>query len=1061
MRSPASEAERRQLTVLFCDLVDSTRIAAAVGDEAWLGLLRAYQERTAGVIERFDGSVAQYLGDGVLAYFGFPKAHEDDAERAVRAGLAIADEIAAQRTELEARYGRGLSTRVGIHTGPVVVGEVGSGQRHETLAVGETTNLAARIQGAADPDTVVVSDATLRLVRGIFVTADHGAHEFKGFHAPVRLHRMVRPSGARSRLDPAAPQGRTPFVGRTREIDLLLERWRRAREGHGQVVLLGGEAGMGKSRLVATFRERIVAERHRWIEVHASKFHSHTAFYPLIELVERTLDLRTEERLELKLSRISEGIEAAGLAPSEAVPLFSSLLGLPGPGRDAPVPTSAERKRIRTRETLVEWLLALAQPEPIVLVVEDLHWIDPSTLEVLDVLVDRVKRSPVLLLPTFRTNFEPPSWRRTHVTHVTLPPLTPRETREMIEGVTGGRPLPTIVCDRVIKETDGVPLFVEEFTRTVLEAGLRTDRAGGDGPTGLLADYTVPTTLQDSLMARLDCLGPAKQVAQAAAVLGRNFSNELLAALLADARPLTDDLTQLVDAGILRRTGWPEGTAYSFRHALIQETAHGSLLKATRRRFHARAVRVIETQFPALAIGEPERLAWHCEEAGLIEKAADYCRLAGEEAAQRSANAETTRHLTRGIELLRAVPEDTSRNELELVLQIELGTTLIATKGWGRPETAAAHERARALCVGIGDSPHLFRVMRGLITFYTSTAELETAHDLAKRLLELAERSDDSSLLLLAHEQLGILEYFLGNPSAALEHYQLAIALYDPAVHQRLTHVHGEELSVFTRIWMAWALWILGLPDRAMETSRTALEFGVASCHPFSHAYALLWTAILHVMRREPEQAGELAQQAIAISEPGGFAFVLAGARLVDAWAHLQRTVKSSLRVAAADALQESVIRLGDTGNKVNGSMILGYLAQAHGDVGRNEKALSCVEAGLALSETAGERHWDAELHRIRGALLLRDRGRENEAESQFRRAIEIARSQRAKSLELRAAVSLGRLWHSQGQPERCRELLAPALADFTEGFDSSDLAQARALLEAASTGGGPTPLRR
>jgi class 3 adenylate cyclase/tetratricopeptide (TPR) repeat protein len=1051
-KTPDAEAERRHLTVLFCDLVDSTRIASQVGDERWLGLLRAYQERAADAIERFDGSVAQYLGDGVLAYFGFPKAHEDDAQRAVHAGLAIAEEMATRRTDFEARYGQGLSVRVGIHTGPAVVGELGSGESHETLAVGETANLTARIQSAAEPDTVLVSDATLRLVRGIFVTTDVGRHELKGVRRPVRLHRVLRPSGARSRLDAASSEGLTPFVGRADEIELLLEQWRRVHEGHGQVVLIGGEPGIGKSRLLQVFRERLIDESHAWIECRASNLDRHTAFHPLSELLDEMLDLRNEAAAEEKLERLAAGLDAAGLAPSETVPLFARLLGLAPSGREEPLPTSADVRRHRTIEALVEWLLALARPQPAVLVFEDLHWTDSSTLEVLGRLIERVARAPMLLLPTFRTPFEPPWSQEPHVQRVALRSLTHHETEAMVEGIMGGRSLPPLVLDRVIQETDGVPLFVEEFTRMVLESGLLVEHEGRYERADPLPEYAVPATLQDSLMARLDHLGPAKGVAQLAAVLGRDFSYELLAAVSSASQPLESDLEELVRSGILERRGGRDGPAYSFRHALIQETAYGSLLGATRRTWHARVVGVMEAQFPKTVTAEPERLAWHCEEARLIEKAARYYGAAGERAAQRSASAEAIRHLTRGIDLLRAQPDAASQSELELMLQIELGTTLVATKGWGSPEAAAAHERARALCEQLGDPPELFRVMRSLITFYTATAELGTAHDLATRLIRLAERSGESSLLLLSHEQLAILEYFLGNPSSALEHFERAIALYDPSKHRDLTHRYGEDLGVFTRIWTAWALWILGRPEQAVERSREALALGAAASHPFSHAYALLWSAILHVMRREPALAAELARQAIAIAEAGGFAFVLAGGRLVAAWAQVEQPPPEVGRETAVEAYRECVTQLGTTGNKANGPLILAYLADAHHRVGRDEEALTYVDAGLALSQTTRQRHWDAELHRMKGTLLLRGDDSKG-AEEEFDRAIEIAREQRAKSLELRAAVSLGRLWQARRQPERCRALLARVLAEFNEGFDTPDLVTARTLLESA---GGP-----
>lgn len=1051
--SASGRAERRQLTVLFCDMVGSTRIAAELGAEDWREMLRAYQQSVAGVVERFDGSVAQYLGDGVVAYFGHPSAHEDDAERAVRAGLAIVEAVAARSPELEARYGRALAVRVGIHTGPVVVGEVGSGERYETLAVGATTNVAARVQAEAGPDTVLISAATLRLVRGIFVTDDLGPHDLKGLAAPVQLYRVLGSTGASTRLDVASIEGLTPFVGRGEQVDLLHESWRLAREGRGQVVLLGGEAGIGKSRLVREFRNRLANESQRWIECRASKFHRHSAFHPLSQLIEETLSLESGSPAEEQLSQLAEELGAAGLEPSEAVPLFASLLGLPLPERESPFAVSAEARRRLMLEALSKWLLALAEPQPVVLVIEDLHWIDSSSLDLLGLLIDRVSNAPVLLLPTFRPSFEPPWPVESHVRSVTLNPLTRAQTDAMVQGVTGGTSLPDAVRDQVVSKTDGVPLFVEEFTQTVLESGLLARHEDQYEETGPIPNFAVPSTLQDSLMARLDRLGPAKNVAQLASVLGRDFSGELLAAVATDAQSLDRDLHLLVSAGILQRTVASTSASYTFKHALIQETAYQSLLKATRRAWHARVANAMERHFAAQAVAEPERLARHCEEGGLIEKGVSYYQSAAEQARQRSASSETIRHLSRGIELLRTLPESLARSKRELMLQIELGMTLVATEGWGSRDAEAAYRRARALCDHIGELPQVFRVMRGLITFYSARAELGTAHDLAERLMQLAEQAGESHLLLLAHQQLGILRYFEGKPTEALEQFEQAIALYDPAEHRYLTQLHGEDLGVFARIWMAWPQWLLGHPDQAVDTSREALELGEQVNHRFSLAYAFVWTAILHVMRREPERAREMAERAISISERQGFAFLLAEGELVRAWSRLQAPLDARAMKAAAAEFKECVARVGGRGILANGPMMVGYLADSYHRAGQYPQALASVNAGLALSQATGQMQWDAELHRMKGEFLLHEQGDEDEVEQLFHRGLEIARSQKALSLELRVAVSLGRLWKKQGQPARARELIAPIYAQFTEGFDCPDLVEARSLLGELDSG--------
>jgi predicted ATPase len=1045
---PSGEAERRQLTVLFCDMVASTQNADELGAEQWREMLRDYQRIVAGAVERFDGSVAQYLGDGVVAYFGHPSAHEDDAERAVRAGLAIAEAVVARRGELEARYGRGLAIRVGIHTGPVVVGNIGSGKRQETLAVGATTNVAARIEAEAEPDAVLISAATLRLVRGIFVTEDLGPRELKGLASSVQLHRVIRPTGASTRLDVAAIEGLTPFVGRDEELDLLHESWCEAREGRGQVVLLGGEAGIGKSRLVQVFRERLANESHRWIECRASSFHSHTAFHPLSKLIAETLGPQPGQPAEQQLSRLAEGLASVGLDPSEAAQLFASLLGLPISEHESPFAVTVDARRKLTLEALSNWLLALAEPQPVVLVIEDLHWLDSSTLDLLQVLINRVPNAPVLLLPTFRPSFEPPWALESHAKRVTLNPLTNAETDAMMMGVIGGASLPAGVRDQVVRRTDGVPLFVEEFTQTVLESGVLAKHEDPYEETGPIPTFSVPATLQDSLMARLDRLGPAKNVAQLAAVLGRDFSRALLGAVATDAQSLERDLSLLVSAGILQRLGESAEASYTFKHALIQDTAYHSLLKATRRTWHARLADAMELHFPARALAEPERLAWHCEEGDLIDKAVGYYQSAAEQAQQRSASSETIRHLTRGIELLQTLPESLARRARELQLQIELGMIVAATEGWGSAGAEAAYRRARELSEHIGELPQVFQVTRGLVIYYTAKSELRTANELAARLMQLAEQSGESDLLLPTHQQLGILHHYDGNPSEAVAQFQQAIALYESSEHRHLTQLYGEDLGILARIWMAWSQWLLGHPDQAVDTCREALDLGEQVGHQFSIACVYVWTAVLHVMRREPERARAMAARANEISERHGFALLLSEGQLMVAWSRLQEPLDESAMQAAVAEFQECVTNVSGSGIMANAPVMIGFLADAYHRAGQYPMALGSLEAGLAISQTTGQAQWDAELHRIKGEFLLHAQADENDVEQLLRRSLEIAQNKKTLSLELRAAVSLGRLWKKQGQPERARELVAPIYARFTEGFDCPDLIEARELLE-------------
>ena len=1043
----AGKAERRQLTVLFCEAVGSTQIAAELGPEAWRNLLREYQKSVAEVVERFDGSVAQFLGDGVMAYFGYPRAHEDDAERAIRAGLAIAEVVGDRSPELVEAHGRTLRFRIGIHTGQVVIGELGAGGHQETVAVGETTNIAARVQAEAGPGEVLISEGTLRLVRGVFVTQALGARELRGVSTPLGLYIASAPSSARTRLGSDAPSELAPFVARSQELELLEESWSQARGGRGQIALLGGEAGMGKSRLVRVFRSRLADDSHRWVECRGSKFHTHTAFHPLVAPLAETLNVDVEQTPELQRSQLERGLSALGLDPESTGPLLGSLLGLPLSEHDAQFAASPEARRRMTLEALITWTLALAKSRPVVFVVEDLHWMDSATLDLLASLIARVSDAPLLLMPTYRLSFQPPWGFGSNARRVTLNPLTRVQTEEMVLGVTRGSSLPDSVRAQVIAKTDGVPLFVEEFTQAVLESGVLEKHEDHYEETGPIPVFSVPTTLRDSLMARLDRLGDAKGLAQTAAVLGREFSPEVLAALMPDAPTLQRDLDALVGAGVLQRSMRSGRASYSFKHALIQDTAYDSLLSAEQRKWHARVAQTLEERFPASAAGEPERLALHCEQGGLIEQAVDYYRKAAEQAAQRAASAQRIRHLTHGIELLGTLPENAARDERELALQLELGRTLVTTKGWASPGAATTFGRARTLCKRIGEPPEVFQVMRGLITFYVGRAELEISRELIARLMEIAEQSGESAQRLLAHEHLGILHYFEGNPSEALAQYEKAVALYEPSEHAQLAHVHGEDLGVFSHIWMAWALWILGRPDEALRRCHEGIDIGEKSSHPFSHAYALLWTAILHTMRREPVEAAEMADRALAIAMPHGFVMVLAMGYLAKTWAFLQAPLEEKALETTAEGFRQCAAQMEMTGNKVNDPMMFAYLAEAYLRAKQYDKAMSSVEEGLARSNATQWAWWDAELLRVKGEIVLQSGGEEDEAERLITSALETARTQKAKSFELRAALSLGRLWQQRGESERARGLVSPIYDSFSEGLACADLVEASRLV--------------
>ena len=657
---PPAEAERRQLTVLFCDLVDSTALSSQLDPEELRQVVQAYQATCAKVIARFEGHIAQYLGDGLLVYFGYPLAHEDDAQRAVRAGLGILEAMGQLHTSLGPEREVHLAVRLGIHTGLVVVGDVGDGARQEQLALGETPNLAARLQGIAAPNTLVISAATFQLLGGFFACQPLGTPPLKGLAQPLAVYRVLYESMARSRLEAASSTGWTPLVGREQEIGVLLERWAQVKDGLGQVVLLSGEAGIGKSRLVQVLTDQVAAEPRAWLTpCQCSPYYQNTALYPLIDLLERVaLRFDREESPQQKVGKLEGFLVQYGLPLAEAVPLFAALLSLPLPADYAPVTVSPEQQKQQTLHVLLTILLRIAAQQPVLFVMEDLHWVDPSTLELLSLLVDQGPTARILTLFTFRPDFSPPWTGRAHLTQLTVNRLPQRQAVEVIRQVAHGKVLPAEVVEQIVAKTDGVPLFVEELTKMVLESGLLQEQDERYALTGPLHPLAIPATLHDSLMARLDRLAAVKALAQLGATLGREFSYALLRAVAPwDEETVHQGLHQLVAAEFLYQRGVPPQATYTFKHALIQDVAYQSLLRSTRQQYHQRIAQALEAQFPETVATQPELVAQHYTAAGCTEQAVHYWQRAGQHASDRSAHLEAISHVTTGIELLKTLPE--------------------------------------------------------------------------------------------------------------------------------------------------------------------------------------------------------------------------------------------------------------------------------------------------------------------------------------------------------------------------------------------------------------------
>jgi class 3 adenylate cyclase/tetratricopeptide (TPR) repeat protein len=1034
----SAEPERRQITVAFCDLVGSTAHASSLDPEDWRDIVRQFQKLCIDVIQQFEGHVAQYLGDGLLVYFGYPRAHEDDAERAIRSALGTMAALSGLNQRLAAEHRLQLAARVGIHTGPVVVGDMGQSGRPEILAIGATANLAARLQTIAPPGNVVISRETLQLVQGIFVTEDLGAKQLKGVAQPVSVHRVIQASGVRSRL--ALSRGRlTPFVGREQEMGILVDRWERVVDGEGQTVLVQGAAGIGKSRLVLALRDRLPPDPHTWLECRGSLHTQGSAFHPMIELLEAGLAFSARDTPEEKSKKLERGIQLAGFDTRDAVPPIARLLNLPlDPAQEAGRAATGSIRQ-QTIETLTAWMLALSEDQPVLLVVEDAHWFDPSSLELLGTLVARSSGSRVLVLMTARPEFEIPWPGASRPTLLPIDSLRTRQARELVEARSEAGRLSADAIDRIVDRADGVPFFLEELTLAALEA-----EAEGDV-------VPIPATLKDSLTARLDRLGDEKEIAQLGSVIGREFPYRLLEAA-AETKPaaLRAALERLVASELLLRHERLREISYIFRHALIQEAAYGALLRPKRRALHARVALALERGFPELLTSEPELAARHFDEAGMPERAIRYYQLAGERDTARSAPLEAIEHLSRGLQLVELRPEPDRKRE-ELALRMALGPSLMAARGPGDAEVGRAYLRARELCAP--DAPELLHILPGIYSYHLNRGEMQSAFQVAQEQLAMASRASDPAQLVRAHWSLGQSLCLRGDPVESARELKRGIELFDPSRDRLLSHDRSDQ-AVSLRSWLSWASWIAGEPDDARRWGEEAVAIAREGGHPYSLAYALGFDGVLQSMLRDRVKCDERGREATAISRERGFPVYLAVGKLVSLWAEAPTSLEHDPEgKAIVTALRTAGGALTGRGSQMSRPLIASALAEILRDSGQRAEALETIRAGIAFAVETGICLWHAEHTRMQAELMLEDgsASQRKAGEALLEEAIEIARKQRAKSLELRAAIRLARLWADRGERERARELLAPIFGSFTQGFDTVDLRAAAALLEAVS----------
>ncbi len=954
---PQDTAERRQVTVMFSDLVGSTALSARMDPEDLREVISAYQKCVAETVKRFGGFVAKYMGDGVLIYFGYPQAHEDDAERAVRAGLEIVAAITTLKSSVP------LQTRIGIATGLVVVGDlVGSGEAQERGIVGETPNLAARLQSIAEPNRVVITEGTRRLLGNLFEQEVLGAKDLKGIAGPVHAWAVLRASSAEGRFEALHASGLTALVGREEELELLLRRWSRAKSGEGQVVLLSGEAGIGKSRLTAALMERLAAEPHTRLRYFCSPQHTDSALYPIIGQMERAAGLAHDDSPQAKLDKLDALLAQSATSAQDAA-LFADMLSLPNDGRYPAIELTPEQRRQRTLEALTKQLAGLASQNPVLMIFEDAHWTDPTSLEVFGRTVDRIKTLPVLIIVTFRPEFNAPWAGRSHVTSLALNRLGEREAAAIIARLVGNKELPTDVMAEIVERTDGIPLFVEEMTKAVLEAEGEGDarRIAGAVPSPALA---VPASLHASLMARLDRLGPAKEVAQIGAAIGREFSHVLLSAVVNKPEAdLNSALNHLISAGLAFRQGQPPHATYLFKHALVQDAAYGTLLREPRRALHARIAETLEGRFADSTETQPELLARHCTEAGLIEKAAGLWGKAGQRALARAALREGTEQLKRALDQIATLPATPALRGEQIKLEVAFANALALT----------------------------------------------------------------------------------GELVDGKEHYDRALAIYDPSEHGPLMTRSGRDVGVTLLSFRSMCVWQLGYPAASRNDAERAVKDARAAGQATTLMYALFSAVVILIRCGNYAAAQTEVEELIALADERGAPYWKACGTAMRGWL-FALTGKAS---DAVRAITSGITSLRSTGALLYEPWHLWYLAMAYAELGQPDDARRCIDDAIDKVERSKEKWCEAEVHRIAGEIALKSPEPDTErAVKYFDRALAVARQQQAKSWELRAAMSMARLWRGQGKPQQAHELLALVYGWFTEGFDTLDLKEAKVLLD-------------
>ena len=1035
VKSALHEPERRQLTVMFCDLVESTALSGTIDPEKLRDVLLAYQAACAGVIGRYDGHIAKYIGDGLLVYFGLPRAHEDDAQRAVIAGLEIVEAVGQLNQDLFRTMRIELRVRLGVHTGLVVAGEMGAGATREEMAiVGETPNVAARLQLLASPNTLVISSSTQRLVSGLFTYENLGVHQLKGVTRPVQVWRVIGEGSTESRFQALHPAGPVPLIGRQAEVDLLLGCWQQARQGEGQVALLCGEPGIGKSRIVEAILERIADLPYARIRCQCSAYFTTSALYPFARQLAHAAGFLPTDSPATKLDKLERLLGESGQASPEIAALFARLLSIPTASRFPELDLSPEILKQRTVTALIDRMLGLANEKPVLFVLEDAHWIDPSSQDLISAAIDRVHDSRVLMVVTYRPDYTPP-WRdRTHLTLLMLNRLSRTQAADMVDELAA-KALPEDLVQEIAAKADGVPLFIEELTKAILESIELTDGTGGH------PQPPVPVTLHDTLVARLDRAPGAKLVAQAAAVLGRAFSEALLTAILSRRREaVIEALDALVQAGLLFRRDSTPQISYVFKHALVQDAAYGTLLLSTRQHLHARTADVLEQRFPEIAEAQPELLAHHYQEGGIYDRAIAHWQRSGARARERSNFVEAEHALTAAVGLITRLPDE-AQKRIELDLQLALGAVYRVIRGTGSSQTERSFARARALCEHVADVDRLLEAIYGQFVCAFNRPKLHDAKRYASEFMEIAQRDRNAAALKVAEYLIGATEFLLGDLVAGRQYLEQSLCL-DEVDRSRLDRYSHGQYPTFPLIYLAWTLLALGYPSQGRARAEEALAASRAGPE-FYYAMMLGNGCFFHHMSGDSAAVEANVARLLDLAAKRGIVVFHGVARLFQGWIQ----ARDGAVDAGIELMRDALAKLASTEQKVEHPYKRSILAETCLRAGRLPEAEEQLGEALRLAQATDERWYQAEMHRFAAELAV-SQGDMLKARLEFSQALTVARAQSARMWELRAAKGLAGLLREEGNSNEARALLTPVLDSFTEGLDTRDLTEGRTILE-------------